>query len=277
VADLPLTDRSTHFDFGKNWASYAELLDQGRIDEAVRGLERLCGGRIDGKSFLDIGCGSGLHSLSAAKLGASRILGLDLDSDSVNTTRSVMAKHAPSASWDACEKSVFDLSATETGQFDIVYSWGVLHHTGDMYRAVRCAAAITKPGGQFMFALYRKTRSCEFWKAEKRWYSKASPVAQRGARAIYRGLFRFGLALQGRSYRRYVAAYLSNRGMNFDHDVHDWLGGWPYESISPGEVNALMTDLGFVRVREFLSVEKQTPSGIFGSGCDEYVYQKRAV
>jgi 2-polyprenyl-6-hydroxyphenyl methylase/3-demethylubiquinone-9 3-methyltransferase len=277
VTDSSLTDRSSHFDFGKNWASYATLLDQGRIDEAVRGLERLCGGRIDGKSFLDVGCGSGLHSLSAAKLGAAKVLGLDLDSDSVNTTRTVMAKHAPSAIWDAREKSVFDLSPTELGQFDIVYSWGVLHHTGDMYRAIRCAAAMTKPGGQFVFALYRKTRSCEFWKVEKRWYAKASPGAQRGARAVYRGLFRVALALQGRSYRRYVDGYQSNRGMNFDHDVHDWLGGWPYESISPSEVDKFMAELGFARVRQLLVTEKQTPSGIFGSGCDEYVYQKRAT
>jgi SAM-dependent methyltransferase len=277
VPDLPLTDRSTHFDFGKNWASYAELLDQGRIDEAIRGLERLCAGRIDGKSFLDIGCGSGLHSLSAAKLGASKILGVDLDADSVGTTRAVMAQHARNATWEAREASVFDLSAAELGQFDVVYSWGVLHHTGDMYRAIKCASAMTKPGGQFIFALYRKTRWCEFWKSEKRWYAKTSSASQRRAQAVYLGLFRTALALQGRSYRRYLDSYQSNRGMNFAHDVHDWLGGWPYESIAPSDVDSLMNGIGFVRLRQFLITEKPVPVGVFGSGCDEYVYQRSAT
>jgi 2-polyprenyl-3-methyl-5-hydroxy-6-metoxy-1,4-benzoquinol methylase len=277
VADLPLTDRGTHFDFGKNWANYAQLLDQARIDQAIRSLERLCGGRIDGKSFLDIGCGSGLYSLSAVKLGASKILGVDLDADSVGTTRAVMTQHAPNSVWEAREGTVFDLAAAEFGQFDVVYSWGVLHHTGDMYRAIKCAAAMTKPGGQFVFALYRKTRCCEFWKLEKRWCAKASPQAQRGAQAIYRVVLRLALTLRGHSHRRFLETCQLNRGMSFQHDVHDWLGGWPYESIAPNEVDELMTDLGFAPVRRFLVTEKAIPNGILGSGCDEYVYQRRML
>src|SRR6185312_67209 len=113
------------------------------------------------------------------------------------------------------------------------------HHTGAMREAVQKAAQLVAPGGLFVFALYRKTRLCRFWRREKRWYAAASPRAQRTARAIYAALFRAGLIATGRSFTRYVANYKSARGMDFEHDVHDWLGGYPYESITPAEVAAL--------------------------------------
>ena len=70
-----MKDLASHFAFGRNWSEYAELIDTDRIDQAVRGLERLAGcSAIEGKSFLDIGCGSGLHSLSALRLGAARVV-----------------------------------------------------------------------------------------------------------------------------------------------------------------------------------------------------------
>ncbi len=167
--------------------------------------------------------------------------------------------------------SVFELAPETSGAFDVVYSWGVLHHTGAMHEALQRAAEAVAPGGQFAFALYHRTRMCGFWRREKRWYAAASPRAQRAARAIYTALLRLRVGLTGGDFRAYVANYHSQRGMEFGHDVHDWMGGYPYESISAPEVAAFMQRLGFAHVRSFTS---PLTIGLFGSGCDEYVYRR---
>jgi len=260
------------FAFGENWASYATLLDEPRLAEAERGLIRLLGpDGVAGLSFLDIGCGSGLHAAAAGRLGAARILALDLDPQAVETSRAVLARHAPGAEAEVRRQSMLALDPATDGQFDIVYSWGVLHHTGAMHQSIRRAAAMAKPDGLFAFSLYRRTPLCDLWRREKRWYAAASPRAQAAARRIYVTLMRLRFALTGRDFKAYVADYHSARGMDFGHDVHDWMGAYPYESISPDEVAALMRELGFAPVRSFT---ERTSIGLFGSGCDEYVYRR---
>lgn len=154
-----LTQLDTHFAFGKNWAAFADKIQESEIAEAVAGLSRFFAGEsLAGKRFLDIGCGSGLHSLAALRLGAAEVVAVDLDPDSVETARAVLGHHASDTSvWRVQQASVFALDPTAMGTFDVIYSWGVLHHTGDMMRALRQAASLVKPGGLFIFALYRKT------------------------------------------------------------------------------------------------------------------------
>lgn len=267
-----LKDVSAHFAFGENWASYAATIDAGRIAEAEKALVRLFGeDGFVGKSFLDIGCGSGLHSLAASRLGVCRIVAFDIDPKSVETTRAVLRDHAPSVRSDTHTLSVFELTPQAFGLFDLVYSWGVLHHTGAMREALAKAAAAVAPGGLFAFALYRRTRMCGFWRREKRWYAAASPRTQRTARAVYVALMRMAFLVTRRDFRAYVANYQSQRGMNYLHDVHDWMGGYPYESITAPEVEALMRSLGLAHVRSFT---RPMSLGLFGSGCDEYVYRR---
>lgn len=279
MSEHDLTRREAHFAFGKNWAAYAEKVTAAEIAEAERGLTQLLGtDRLNGQRFLDIGCGSGLHALAALRLGAREVVAVDLDPDSVATTRAMLERHAPrGTAFRVAEVSVFDLHPDAMGTFDTVYSWGVLHHTGDMERAVRCAAAMVGAGGRFAFALYRRVWMDVFWRWEKRWYAHASPQAQRRARAIYVALFRLGLWATGRSFTRYVNDYRSNRGMDYYHDVHDWMGGWPYESILPAEVDRQMRALGFIakRVQARQGRWWGRTTGLFGSGCDEYVYARR--
>lgn len=275
-----LLDAQSHFAFGKNWASYAKGIGLEQIAEAEGGLRRLLDSKpLTGQRFLDIGCGSGLHSLAAIRLGASEVVAIDIDADSVATTQAVLAKHAPDARFTVEHISVFELDPARHGLFDVVYSWGVLHHTGDLDRALRSAAALVAPNGQFVFALYRKTLLCGVWKLEKRWYTHGGPGTQKMLRAIYLTLFRAGLRLTGRRLKDYMSNY-TIRGMDFNHDVHDWLGGYPYESISPAVVDQRMTDLALVRVRTFTREGWfgrlfGIHHGIFGSGCDEYVYARR--
>lgn len=272
-----LLDAVSHFAFGENWASYAKGIGHTQIVEAESGLRRLLGDEpLTGKRFLDIGCGSGLHSLAALRLGACEVLAVDIDEKSVGTTREVLSQHAPAARYAVERVSVFEIDPGIQGQFDVVYSWGVLHHTGDLERALRSASAMVAPGGMFIFALYRKTLMCGIWKIEKRWYAHASPTIQKAARAVYLSLYRAGMWVRGRSFKDYVNGY-KTRGMDFYHDVHDWLGGYPYESISPRAVAELMTQQGLVPMRSFVHLGRlgrllgRNP-GFLGSGCDEYVY-----
>jgi len=154
---MNLKDREGHFEFGANWREYAKTIDKNRIDLATAGLKKLFPEGIAGKSFLDIGCGSGLHALAALSLGASSVLAIDIDENSVGTTREVLKKYAPDKKWDAKITSVFDTSPDALGTFDVVYSWGVLHHTGNMWHAIEKAAALVGTGGQFSLAIYAKT------------------------------------------------------------------------------------------------------------------------
>ena len=275
-----LTQQEAHFAFGKNWASYGEKVTGVEMEEAEKALSRLLGGkRLEGERFLDIGCGSGLHSLAALRLGAKDVMAVDLDPDSCATTQTLLGRYAPAGTYFRVELiSVFDLDPSKLGTFDTVYSWGVLHHTGDMDRAIRCAASMCAPEGRFVFALYRRIWMDWFWHLEKRWYAKTSFAAQACAQALHVSLFKLGLLATGRSFAKYMASYRGNRGMDFRHDVHDWMGGWPYESTQPSEVDSLMGSIGFASERVFARKGKLLGRdlGLFGSGCDEYVYRRAA-
>jgi SAM-dependent methyltransferase len=264
-----LKDVSEHFAFGENWASYAKLIDEDRVRSAEEAMARLLGDGVRGRTFLDIGCGSGLHALAAIRLGAKRVFATDLDPNSVATTKRTLTERAPGANWECREVSVFSLDPATHGQFDVVYSWGVLHHTGAMYEAIAKAAAMVAPGGTLCIALYGKTRWCEMWKVEKRFYAKAPRFVQFLMRKMFNVAKRLSYALAGKSYSELLATYKNNRGMNYEHDVHDWMGGFPYESISPAEAHEFLGRHGFTLVREFV-----TPYGMLGSGCDEFVFRK---
>lgn len=268
-----LTRLESHFKFGKNWASYAKSIDTEEITHAETGLMRLLGGgSLRGKRFLDIGSGSGIHSLAALRLGASAVHAIDLDPDSIETTKALIAQHSAGSPFVCEQRSVFDLDRTKLGPFDVVYSWGVLHHTGAMKQAIQRAADMVAPNGLLVLALYRKTRMCWFWRVEKRWYTNASTIGQQRARNLYVGLLKVAFRLRNRSFQDYVSEYpRRNRGMDFMHDVHDWLGGFPYESVAPEELDTWLIPRGFSDVRRWVQPGRRI--GLFGTGCDEFVYQ----
>jgi SAM-dependent methyltransferase len=262
------------FGFGDNWLDFARDLDAEQIVEAEKSLGALLGrDNLAGASFVDVGSGSGLFSLAARRLGA-RVHSFDYDADSVRCAERLRELHRPGdRDWTVARGSVLDRDYLRTlGTFDIVYTWGVLHHTGAMHAAIEAAATLAAPGGLFAFALYRRTPLCGLWRQEKRWYATASAGAQRRARAAYVALLRLRLQLTGGDFQSFVQHYRSQRGMSFEHDIHDWMGGYPYESISPPQVAALMQQLGLTHVR---SMTKRPGLGLFGSGCDEYLYRRQ--
>ena len=267
-------DEGVRFAFGDNWRAFLGTLTENRIVEAERALQKLLGRRrLDGLTMLDIGSGSGIHSLAARRLGA-RVHSFDFDPASVGCTSELRTRFFPEdAGWIVEQGSILDADyVNRLGTFNIVYSWGVLHHTGRMHDAIRNAATRVVPDGVLVLALYRKTRLCAFWTREKRWYATASPAAQRRATAIFMRLMRLAFLVTGRNFKAHVANYEHVRGMNFVHDIHDWLGGYPYKSASPSEVDELMKRLDFEHIRSFV---KPYSVGLFGSGCDEYVYWRR--
>jgi 2-polyprenyl-6-hydroxyphenyl methylase/3-demethylubiquinone-9 3-methyltransferase len=263
---------NTRFKFGENWQSFVTTVSADSIAQSERGLRRLFpDDELKGRRFLDIGCGSGLSALAALRLNARSVTGIDFDPASVAAARALLARHARGSDFSISVKSVLDLDGSDT--YDVVYCWGVLHHTGAMWRAMERAASSVAPNGLLAIALYRRTPLCGFWTAEKRFYAQAAPAVQRIVAAIYKAAFIAGLVAQRRNPKAYIANYRSERGMDWHHDVHDWLGGFPYESVSPRDVKTFLDRQGFELMRSFEHAPRAF--GIFGAHCDEYVARRR--
>ena len=261
-----------HFAFGRNWERYAELIDPARIAWAEASiLEFVAAEDIESSRFFDIGCGSGLFSLAALNLGAGEVVAGDVDPVSVSTTNKVLQAAGPDGRWTVRECSVFELDESDLGTFDIVYSWGVLHHTGDMWRAIECAAQFVRPCGLLFLALYRRTVLCGLWRIEKRWFTRGPDWYRAMVRQAYRLAFVAGLLATGRRPAAFFADYRRKRGMDWMHDMEDWLGGYPYESVRPDALEAYLTKRGFA-----LLTSKVRPGGLglLGSGCDEFLFRR---
>ena len=268
-----LTHVSSHFQFGENWADFATALDAAAVARAESDLGRLIpADRLAGARLLDIGSGSGLSAVAALNLGAGELVAVDIDPASVETSRRVLGRFASGKKWRAEQASVFELTSERFGSFDIVHSWGVLHHTGDMWRAIRAAMALVRPGGSFAIALYAKTPVCGLWQVEKRLYTAAPGWLRAALRGVFKAAYLAALLMQGRNPAAYVRDYQTKRGMSWSHDVHDWLGGYPYDSATPAEVEAFFADNGF---RLVSSHTRAAPAaGLFGSPCNEFLFER---
>jgi 2-polyprenyl-6-hydroxyphenyl methylase/3-demethylubiquinone-9 3-methyltransferase len=262
------TSTGHRFAFGKNWESFAAIADEESISEAQRGLTKLFpNGELRGARMLDVGCGAGLSMAAALRLGASQVDGVDIDSNSTKAARNLLSRFDVGKNWSADTGSLFDVPVRP---YDIVYSWGVLHHTGAMWRALERVTAFVRPGGLLAVAIYRRSPVCTFWQWEKRFYSSAPPPVRLFIRSLYKTAYLSAVAISGRNPFDYVFNYHHRtRGMSFHHDIHDWLGGYPYESASPDEIAGFMNKHHFSVDRSF-----QRPAavkGLFGTHCDEYV------
>lgn len=266
------TDVSTHYQFGKNWAQFSRLVTPAHIASAERELDRLVGAaRLTGASMLDIGSGSGLHSLAALNLGASSVDAVDFDPDSVQTTSAVLTQHAARGRWTARPANILTDFRDAQQRYDIVYSWGVLHHTGAMWEAIAQAAKLVRPGGWFAIALYNKTPLCGLWRIEKRIFTRLPAFVQSLLARLTVGAWMLGKALRLRNPFAWYRNYRQLRGMSVYHDVHDWLGGYPYESVDHETIVRWMKDRGFKLV---YSYNTNASLGLLGGGCGEYLFQR---
>lgn len=269
---------ASHFSFGENWKQFSQIVTEEHVQFAQLDLERLLGvSSLDDKTFCDIGCGSGIHAVAAARMGA-HVTALDIDPVSTRTTTDLAKKFGMRQSISVHNNSIFHHSLTDE-RFDIVYSWGVLHHTGSMWEAIAEAVKLVseRPGSMFAIALYRRTRLCRFWTIEKRFYKNAHPIIQTGIRRVVSVLMGINLLLKFRGPFISRKQYQRNRGMSPGHDLHDWLGGYPYESVTHTEILEFLGARGFVLKTELgnRQYSRRMSLGVFGSGCDEYVFVRQ--
>lgn len=166
------------------------------------------------------------------------------------------------------------MTPEDFGRFDVVYAWGVLHHTGAMWDAIRRAGALVADEGFLAMAIYLKTRFCGLWRREKRVYSRSPKMVQIPLRVLFIAAATLREVLEGRNPFPRLSDHWhqqGTRGMRLWNDAHDWLGGYPYESASPKEVEDFVSNLGLRQIRS-LGI---TPNiGLFGSGCAQYLFKR---
>jgi 2-polyprenyl-6-hydroxyphenyl methylase/3-demethylubiquinone-9 3-methyltransferase len=267
------------FQFGHNWKHFvAESLNDERIAHAVSSVQSLLGlESLAGRTFLDIGCGSGLFSLAATRLGADRVISFDFDPESVETARKLRDQAGASPTdWRIEQGSVLD-PAFMAGlpRAEVVYSWGVLHHTGRMWDAVDAAIERVTPGGLFAMSIYnkveRKPDSSAMWWKVKRLYNR-SPAPVRGLmETAYVANYMAARLVTLRNPVRAIAdgSGAGRRGMDFRHDVRDWLGGFPYEYASAGEI------FEYVHSKHALRLERLRTCD--GNACNEFVFSRPSL
>ncbi|MBC6456841.1 class I SAM-dependent methyltransferase [Actinomadura sp. HBU206391] len=276
MVDSPTQIRAgDRFAFGSNWREFIELVDEPRIATAVDSLVRALGTTdLSDRTFLDVGCGSGLFSLAAHRLGA-RVRSFDFDPESVAATVELRERFAPGSDWTITEGSILDERTTAgLGRFDIVYSWGVLHHTGDLWGALDAVSRMVGPGCLLYISIYNDQGiESRLWRRVKRRYNKSGPLMRRAlvaASAAYLGRhvpLRRAVRLIRPGGRR-PAARPRARGMSARHDLVDWVGGYPFEVAKPEQV------FSFLRERGYELRHLKTCAG--GLGCNEYVFENTA-
>jgi 2-polyprenyl-3-methyl-5-hydroxy-6-metoxy-1,4-benzoquinol methylase len=270
-------EHDLRFEFGANWREFLDVLTPQRIARAEASLaEMLDAASLAGRRFLDIGCGSGLFSLAARRMGAN-VVSFDFDPLSVACAEELKRVHFPGdGNWQVLRGSVLDPELMRSfGTFDVVYSWGVLHHTGAMWQAIAAACDNVKPGGRLFIALYNDQGAKSVWwtrvkrtyNALPRWMRKPYMLAF-GA-ALEAGAFAVSIArLRPRQFLDRWRRYDNVRGMSRWHDVVDWVGGYPFEVASPDAV------LQFCRPRGFNLLHLKTCGGKMG--CNEFVFERVA-
>jgi 2-polyprenyl-6-hydroxyphenyl methylase/3-demethylubiquinone-9 3-methyltransferase len=255
--------RTLTFGFGRNWLSYSErALDQEKVNRARQAFAALFEGiEVRDRRFLDIGFGQGLPLFLAQEAGAN-VFGIDVDSLCLAalaaTHRFFPAAKLPRTQLISILDPNFVREQCAAGGFDIVHSWGVLHHTGQMWNAIGNAATLVKDGGILVISIYNRHWTSPFWRAFKFLFNHLAYPLQEGLVSVCYPLFK--------KRARALAREESTRGMDLRHDVRDWLGGYPYEYAGLADVRQKLTAMGFDLVR------CQPVLGL--TGCNEFVFRK---
>ncbi|MCB9110543.1 MAG: class I SAM-dependent methyltransferase [Anaerolineales bacterium] len=261
------------FPFGENWTHFLSILS----DEHITAAEKALSGFLDkpelsGMRFLDIGSGSGLHSLAARKMGAE-VVSFDYDLQSVACTEELKRRYfKDDPSWKIERGSILDRKYMDgLGEFDIAYAWGVLHHTDALWQALYNAQHPVREGGLLFVAIYNDQGIVSsIWKIIKRFYSSGIVGRIVMTPIFYTLFFLSGLLIDLLHLRNPAARYSDHkrkhRGMSLTHDWRDWLGGYPFEPAEPKRIIGFYENLGFELVR-------LTPPEI-GFGNNQFLFKR---
>lgn len=267
-------DDTERFAFGRNWLDFADAIEPRQVAEAGLSLTERLGADLTGKTFVDVGCGSGIFSVAARELGA-RVTSFDVDADSVACTQAMKRRFRPDdPDWVIVQGSVLDPAFVGSlGTYDVVYSWGVLHHTGDMWAAIDAATGLANPSAQLFISIYNDQgdASRRWWRIKRR-YNRGGRWNRGSAVALGVG-YRYLPAIPrvvGRALHR-QSPFASTpegraRGMDRKHDLIDWIGGYPFEVATPESIFTVLRDSGWVL--DYLG----TVGG--GHGCNEFVFSR---
>lgn len=262
------------FEFGKNWKHYLPDIDDGRICAAENATKEMLGvANLNGKTFLDVGSGSGLFSLIALRMGAAAVRSFDYDPQSVECTGALKRQHCPSRSnWIIERGSVLDTEYLKSlGKFDVVYSWGVLHHTGNLQQALQNVAPMVAPGGLLFLSIYNyQPFWSAYWKVIKRTYNHLPRVGRLAMEIVFSlffatAFFAVDVIRRRNPFDRWIGS--RQRGMSMIVDIRDWIGGYPFEVAAPEEIFRVYRDQGFT-LREL-----KTCGG--HHGCNQFVFESR--
>jgi len=277
------------FWFGRNWKNYVRnVVNQKVLEEAKASLLRYVPENSEkesfykDKTFIDVGCGSGLFSLSALLLGAKEVISFDIQKESIEALELLKQKFQHliprDSNWEYFIGDVLDENLVRKFEQkgDIVYSWGVLHHTGNMWKAIENASRLVKPGGFFIIAIYNHAPSSEAWQKIKRFYND-HPNLQPILGLLYGIYVCLGYMIRRRTFNLY-----RDRGMHVFYDAIDWIGGYPYEFACFEEVKDFVENLGFRLIKSPTKLpcgkdEKASLLGILrakNTGCNEFVFKR---
>jgi len=249
------------FNFGKNWTNYSKTVEYKDLEVMKKSLTDLVGlENIKDKTFLDIGCGSGLFSIAAKELGAKKVVGIDVLSDSIKSSEE-NKKRFDVQDINFKKISILDNKVKTLEKFDTVYAWGSLHHTGNMRQAIENAAYCVKNNGLLVLAIYNKHWTSPIWKKIKYFYN----ISPKLIKPVMIFVFYY-IILTTKFLATKKNPFQKRRGMNFYYDVIDWIGGYPYEYTSRDEVVDFVNKFGFKLIK-FNKASVPT-------GCNEFVFKK---
>lgn len=260
------------FEFGKNWQKFLNNHFSNEALESSKSklTEFLKVNSLTGRTFIDFGSGSGIHSLAALEVGANKVVSVDYDKRAVECAEQLKLNSPYKENWQIREGSLLDSNfMSNLGLYDVVYCWGVAHHTGEMWQALDNISKNVKGNGYLFVAIYNDVEGrlgSKMWWQIKHFYNRSPFLIKKIMEYFYISYNFLILLLHFKNPFTIINSYKIKRGMAWSTDLVDWLGGYPYEYASVKQV------FDFYKQRGFDLQNIKTTNYI---GCNQFLFVKK--